>query len=227
MEIEVNLTFDQCQPIQKNGKPLTPKQREEKRFYSSNIAGVTFHNTDSNVGPFVGYMEPEPDNIYDSHAVAIYEHTGRLIGYLPKSEHRKYSAWRSNMNKVVVVGFIHNFYLPSENRFGLAGYVEAIKLYTDEEYNLLENLIREHFQQNLEMYKYHQKDTIKYYNKCNPKKEKPVVQDTAAETTESVEEDTIIVDEYEEETNMNSLKWISIAAITIFAIFGMFLHFYH
>lgn len=46
------------------------------------IAGLAHHVDVHQVGAFVGFLIPEPDNAYDSDAVAIYD-TEHLIGYIP------------------------------------------------------------------------------------------------------------------------------------------------
>ena len=218
----VNLTFDQFMPINKNGKSLTDNQRKNKRFYASNIAGVSFYNTSANVGPFIGYMEYQPNNAYDPHAVAVYEHNGRLIGYLPKSEHRKYSSWIEKMNRVTVVGYIYHFYISSEDVIKIGGYVEAMKMYTDEDYDMFSEIIKKKYEENKSQYEYVEKDTARYYEHCHKNDTKQLVQ---TQDEHNVQEQTIIQDtqEYEEDKNIDTLKWIAIAAISISVIFVIFM----
>ena len=219
----VSLTFDQFLPVNKNGKSLTSKQREDKRFYDSNIAGVTFYNTSANVGAFVGYMEYQPENAYDPHAVAIYEHTGRLIGYLPKSEHRKYSNWIGDMNRVAVVGFIYHFYIASEDAIKIGGCVEAMKMYSDEEYDMFSEIIIKKFEENKSQYEFVEKDTTRYYERCHENDTVETVQQNQNEQNVQESTDSEVIQEYEEDKNLDTLKWIAIAAISISAIFAIFI----
>jgi hypothetical protein len=48
------------------------------------IAGITHYDDGSHIGEFIAMLRPEPDNPYDSNAIAIYATDGKKIGYVPK-----------------------------------------------------------------------------------------------------------------------------------------------
>ena len=51
-----------------------------------NIAGINFRKgIKKYVGPFFGYLQPEPTNEYDPDAIAIYHSDGHHLGYIPQN----------------------------------------------------------------------------------------------------------------------------------------------
>lgn len=69
------------------------------------IAGLLYRGiTSKDVGYFEGILEPEPDNVYDEHAIAIYK--GRkLVGYVPRREN-KLLAQLGDIDGLSVFGYI-------------------------------------------------------------------------------------------------------------------------
>lgn len=73
--------------------------------FSTYIAGINFRCYARDVGGFLGYAAPEPDNEYDTNAVAIYRNDGKLLGYIPKKDNREFKEWSSSCT-VPCVGYI-------------------------------------------------------------------------------------------------------------------------
>lgn len=57
------------------------------------IAGIRHHYSEDMPLSFEGYIEPEPTNIHDPKAIAVYSAEGKLIGYIPRSETDIVRAW--------------------------------------------------------------------------------------------------------------------------------------
>lgn len=73
--------------------------------FSTYIAGINFRCNARDAGGFLGYAVPEPDNEYDTNAVAIYRNDGKLLGYIPKKDNREFKEW-SDSCTVPCVGYI-------------------------------------------------------------------------------------------------------------------------
>ena len=48
------------------------------------IAGITHYDAGSHKGEFIAMLKTEPDNPYDSNAIAIFATDGKKLGYVPK-----------------------------------------------------------------------------------------------------------------------------------------------
>lgn len=82
------------------------EDEEEDICYVTRIAGVTFHNDESNIGGFLGYVRSDASNEHDPNAIGIYGSDNRLIGYIPKDEQEDYRMW-SHKENLLCVGFIN------------------------------------------------------------------------------------------------------------------------
>ena len=73
--------------------------------YHTKIAGVQHRCDHQDVGGFLGYIKPNPDNPHDPNAIAIYRNGGKHLGYIPKDETNALRRW-SAKEKLPCVGFI-------------------------------------------------------------------------------------------------------------------------
>lgn len=79
------------------------------------IAGINYRQgIEDYVGKFNGYLKPEPTNVYDPYAIAVYAHDGQHLGYIPAT----------------CTGEVHSFH----KQFPLPIYIII-----DEDYDELEN----------------------------------------------------------------------------------------
>ena len=69
------------------------------------IAGAMYHCDDSDVGGFLGYVKPDPDNPHDSKACGIYNRYGKLIGFVPRVVLDAYRPW-SKCEKHFCIGWV-------------------------------------------------------------------------------------------------------------------------
>jgi len=90
-------------------EPVTDHE-EVHDTWTTNVAGVSKRCSTKDVGGIVGYVDAEPTNTYNPHAMAVYLHTGRHIGYIYDSELEDYRSW-SRCKRLPFVGYIQ----PSEN----------------------------------------------------------------------------------------------------------------
>lgn len=75
--------------------------------YFCDIAGVGHHATFR--GSFVGFVCRQPDNPYDSKALAVCSSSGLIIGYIPRDEQEQYNAW-TNRDGLPCIGFLADGY---------------------------------------------------------------------------------------------------------------------
>jgi hypothetical protein len=62
-----------------------PKDYNQLDIVEFNIAGMSHHDNIKNyLGEFVGILDAEPRNPYDSNAIKILAHDGHHVGYVPK-----------------------------------------------------------------------------------------------------------------------------------------------
>ena len=50
------------------------------------VTGLRYHCTVHDVGKIVGIVKPEPSNVHDSRAQAVYRNDGKLLGYIPRTQ---------------------------------------------------------------------------------------------------------------------------------------------
>lgn len=61
-----------------------PKDHDQFDCLEFTIAGITHYDAGSHIGECIAMLKPEPDNPYDSNAIAIFATDGKKIGYVPK-----------------------------------------------------------------------------------------------------------------------------------------------
>ena len=77
----IDLTYNGTMPHVKPDNTFTSIYNPVWDF---NIAGINFRKgIKKYVGPFFGYLQPEPTNEYDPDAIAIYHSDGHHLGYIP------------------------------------------------------------------------------------------------------------------------------------------------
>lgn len=65
------------------------------------IVGIRHYYSKDMPLSFEGYLKPEPTNIHDSKAIAVYSAEGRIIGHIPKSETDIVRAWAKSDNPIL------------------------------------------------------------------------------------------------------------------------------
>lgn len=55
----------------------------EENTETFDITGLRYHCTVHDCGKIVGMVKPEPSNVHDSRAQAVYRNDGKLLGYIP------------------------------------------------------------------------------------------------------------------------------------------------
>ena len=79
----LDLTYNGTMPHTKPDNTFTSIYNPVWDF---NIAGINFRKgIKKYVGPFFGYLRPEPTNEYDPDAIAIYHSDGHHLGYIPQN----------------------------------------------------------------------------------------------------------------------------------------------
>ncbi len=73
--------------------------------FSCGIAGIKHHEVSVSLGGFVGYAAPEPQNEYDSNAIAIYNKEYMIIGYVPKKAQPEYLEYFQDRVPCYIVGY--------------------------------------------------------------------------------------------------------------------------
>lgn len=61
-----------------------PKDHDQFDCLEFTIAGITHYDAGSYIGECIAMLKPEPDNPYDSNAIAIFATDGKKLGYVPK-----------------------------------------------------------------------------------------------------------------------------------------------
>lgn len=70
------------------------------------IAGLPYHAATHDVGGFWGWIEHEVGNKYDRNAMAVYNSSGKLLGYIPAKEVSDYRDW-CDSQPVPCTGYIY------------------------------------------------------------------------------------------------------------------------
>lgn len=84
--------------------PVTVKVTGNPDYFCT-IAGAQYHNSTQDIGGFIGFVCPEPTNVYDKNAIAIYNFDKKLVGYIPKKEQKAFREW-SSKDSLLCVGFV-------------------------------------------------------------------------------------------------------------------------
>ena len=58
----------------------------EKNTETFDITGLRYHCTVHDCGKIVGIVKPEPSNVHDPRAQAVYRNDGKLLGYIPRTQ---------------------------------------------------------------------------------------------------------------------------------------------
>lgn len=61
-----------------------PKDHVQFDCLEFTIAGITHYDAGSHIGECIAMLKPEPNNPYDSNAIAIFSADGKKLGYVPK-----------------------------------------------------------------------------------------------------------------------------------------------
>lgn len=93
-------------PYEPTTRKATPtKSRPKRATFDSRVAGAQHHCDDSDIGGFIGYIEPDPYNEVDKKAIAIYRNDGKHLGYIPKEDTARVRRWACQ-DSLPCVGFI-------------------------------------------------------------------------------------------------------------------------
>ena len=89
-EVEVDLSFldnlDYDEDLEENTETF-------------DITGLRYHCTIHDCGKIVGYVKPEPSDVHDPRAQAVFRSDGKLLGYIPKTQ----LDWYEDFNEEDVV----------------------------------------------------------------------------------------------------------------------------
>ena len=58
----------------------------EENTETFDITGLRYHCTVHDCGKIVGIVKPEPSNVHDPRAQAVYRNDGKLLGYIPRTQ---------------------------------------------------------------------------------------------------------------------------------------------
>ena len=58
----------------------------EENTETFDVTGLKYHCTVHDVGKIVGIVKPEPSNVHDPRAQAVYRNDGKLLGYIPRTQ---------------------------------------------------------------------------------------------------------------------------------------------
>ena len=58
----------------------------EENTETFDVTGLKYHCTVHDVGKIVGIVKPEPSNVHDPRAQAVYRNDGMLLGYIPRTQ---------------------------------------------------------------------------------------------------------------------------------------------
>lgn len=81
------------------------KPRPKRATFESRVAGAQHHCNDSDIGGFMGYIAPDPNNKYDKKAIAIYRNDGKHLGFIPKDDIARLKRWASQPS-LPCIGYI-------------------------------------------------------------------------------------------------------------------------
>lgn len=90
---------------QRSQATLPRKARKHKIDYETRIAGAYHHCDDSDIGGFIGYIQPDANNRYDRNAIGVYNNDGKLLGYIPKEETADVRRWATQPH-LPCIGYI-------------------------------------------------------------------------------------------------------------------------
>lgn len=82
-----------------------PRTKKKRITFETKLAGAQYHCDDDDIGGFLGYIAPEPDNEYDKNAIAVYRNNGKHVGYIPKDDVIRVKRWASQPS-LPCIGYI-------------------------------------------------------------------------------------------------------------------------
>lgn len=85
-------------------KPI-PRKKNKSTTFETKLAGAQYRCTDDDIGGFLGYIAPEPDNEYDKNAIAVYRNNGKHVGYIPREDIASLKRWASQPS-LPCIGYI-------------------------------------------------------------------------------------------------------------------------
>lgn len=71
----------------------------EENSETFDIVGLRYHCSVYDCGKVVGYVKPDPSNVHDARAQAVFRSDGKLLGYIPKTQ----QDWYEDFNRENVV----------------------------------------------------------------------------------------------------------------------------
>lgn len=86
-------------------KATSTNPRPKRATFDSRVAGAQYHCDDSDIGGFMGYIAPDPNNEYDKRAFAIYSNDGKHLGFIPKDDIARLKRWASQPS-LPCIGYI-------------------------------------------------------------------------------------------------------------------------
>lgn len=81
------------------------KPRPKRATFETRVAGAQHHCDDGDIGGFMGYIAPDPNNEYDKKAIAIYRNDGKHLGFIPKDDIARLKRWASQPS-LPCIGYI-------------------------------------------------------------------------------------------------------------------------
>lgn len=82
-----------------------PRTKKKRITFKTKLAGAQYHCDDDDIGGFLGYIAPEPDNEYDKNAIAVYRNNGKHVGYIPREDIASLKRWASQPS-LPCIGYI-------------------------------------------------------------------------------------------------------------------------
>ena len=82
-----------------------PRTKKKRITFETKLAGAQYRCDDDDIGGFLGYIAPEPDNEYDKNAIAVYRNNGKHVGYIPKDDVTRVKRWASQPS-LPCIGYI-------------------------------------------------------------------------------------------------------------------------
>lgn len=82
-----------------------PRTKKKRITFKTKLAGAQHHCDDDDIGGFLGYIAPEPDNEYDKNAIAVYRNNGKHVGYIPREDIASLKRWASQPS-LPCIGYI-------------------------------------------------------------------------------------------------------------------------
>lgn len=82
-----------------------PRKKNKRLTFETKLAGAQHRCNDNDIGGFIGYIAPEPNNAYDKNAIAVYRNDGKQVGYIPRDDIASLKRWASQPS-LPCIGYI-------------------------------------------------------------------------------------------------------------------------